>query len=209
MSEHGSILEHSRPDATVIFARPAGGKPRRAVILAILGVWILLVLAWIALRNSSAWQYGQGHPAHNEAAESSPPDATPPDPPTDASYAYLGAGKVRLGQFAVRVFDSATRTALLSEFRLEAETQFARDEDFARFMAGNRRGLQEQVMVTLRACTVPQLRSSDTAPLEKKLVGRFNRAFGRPLFDAIRIKDYTLFEAVGDSPFVRCAPGDG
>jgi len=206
MSDNGFTSEHSWADATAISGRTAGGDSRKGVLLIVLGVWIVLAFAWVAVRHPSVWRHW-GHRAGRASVAS---QSTPPREPTDdaSDYAYLGQGQVELGGFSVRVFDPVTRTALLSEFLLEADTDFAHNEGFVRFMAANRRGLDEQVMVTVRSCTLAELSSPDITRLEKKLAVRLNRVFGRHLFDAIRIKDFTLFEAVGDSPFVRCTPGD-
>ena len=113
-----------------------------------------------------------------------------------AKVTYLGEGRADLGGYSIRIFDPITETILRTDFRLEGRTTCTSEDEFRRFMLGNRRLIREQVMFGMRACDFAELADPDLKLLGKKLASRVNRGVGRRFLESVTITDYEPYESV-------------
>jgi hypothetical protein len=122
---------------------------------------------------------------------------------------YLDGGRARFGPFRIKIFDPGTRSALRIDFRLEGQTDWEDQAAFERFLKSSFQSFREQVMIAVRICEDVDLTDRDLTMLKKRIAVRVNRIFGRTLLKSVEIRDFAVYESVGNSPFVRKTAADG
>ena len=164
-------------------------------------------------------------PAHGEAKEagkegkhakkeSKKPAEDPPGkspPPAEAveaaeQPAYLGEGRALMGSFSVKIFDPLTRTMLRTDFKLEAVLACEDEAEFQGFLRSHLQFFREQVMVALRTSDAVDFADPSLQLVTRRMIARVNRAMGRPFVKSVQIKDFTVYESVDNSPYVRWQP---
>ncbi len=161
--------------------------------------------AWLAFGSPSSWKSwlgGMDFESTGSGRVSGMRDAT------GESLQYLGRGKARLGEFTVRMFNPASRTALRADFRLEGRTDCPDEEAFNEFIGTVNRAFREQVTITVRNCSSDDLADPRYRILEKKLVSRVNRALDRPFLKSAQIKEFCLYESVDKGAFIERDPAN-
>ena len=179
-------------------------KYRGIIAFAFGGLWVALLVCWIAFGQPDSWQEWRTKmklTARGAWGASRSGGVKPAEQSGDTSYE--GEGNAKLGNYSVKMFDPVSRTTLRTDFSLEGLTTFNDKPDFEKFMQRNQRFFREQVMVTLRNCDSRDLADPRLTLLEKKLVSRVNRSLGKRVLRSAKIKDLTLYESTDNSMFVQ------
>lgn len=124
----------------------------------------------------------------------------------DDQPAYLGKGQARLGLFSVKIFDPLTHTMLRTDFGLEAVIACEDQAEFERFLRSSQQFLREQVMVAMRTSDAVDFADRSLQLVKRRIVARVNRALGRPFLKSVELKNFTVYESVENSPYVRWQP---
>ncbi len=167
---------------------------------------LVIVAVWAMYARSSAWEdwlsrlgggFGKRPAARGELGSrvSSAP-----------GLAYYGGGRVALGDYSVKVFNPVSRVMLRVDFALEGDSNCPDAHAFNAFAAMHHNFFREQVMVSVRSAPLDQLTDPELSLLKRNIVARVNLALGEPFLNSVDIKEFSLFESVDRSGFVRYTP---
>jgi len=124
----------------------------------------------------------------------------------DDQPAFLGKGRARLGPFSVKIFDPLTHTMLRTDFSLEGVIACEDETEFERFLRSSQQFFREQVMVSMRTSDAVDFADPSLQLVKRRIVARVNRALGRPFLKSVELKNFTVYESVENSPYVRWQP---
>ena len=171
---------------------------RTVLLLGFVGLWLGILVTWIALSDPGAWGDWLVNLEFSEMGSKLTGGRDKHRVKDPSELTSFGDGKFELGDFSVRIFDPINRTTLRSDFHLEGNTIFDDEDGFQDFMQSNHRQFREQIMVAVRNCDVEELADPDLRLLEKKLAARVNRAMDRPILKSVRIGNLTLYESASN-----------